>query len=174
MATHSSTLAWKSHGWRSLIGCSPWGLKESDMTEWLHFHFSLSCIGEGDGNPLQCSCLENPRYGGALWAAISGVAQSRTRLKQLSCCCLAARHCSLLKVQPGDSLYQSLVNIGVQLSLMCPNFHHLRHLWRASPTLELPMASAEASVTTLQPSVLYSLSLFPHSFTGDMPRASPR
>ena len=54
------------------------------MTEQLHFHFSLSCIGEGNGNPLQCSCLENPRDGGALWAAIYGVAQSRTRLKQLS------------------------------------------------------------------------------------------
>ena len=54
------------------------------MTEWLHFHFSLSCIGEGSGNPLQCSCLENPRDGGAWWAAVYGVAQSRTRLKQLS------------------------------------------------------------------------------------------
>ena len=54
------------------------------MTEWLHFHFSLSCIGEGNGNPLQCSCLENPRDGGAWWAAIYGVAQSRTQLKQLS------------------------------------------------------------------------------------------
>ena len=54
------------------------------MTERLHFHFSLSCIGEGNGNPLQCSCLENPRDGGALWAAVSGVAQSQTRLKWLS------------------------------------------------------------------------------------------
>ena len=74
----------KSHGWRSLVGCSPWGLEESDTTERLHFHFSLSCIGEGYGNPLQCSCLENPRDGGAWWAAVCGVAQSRTRLKQLS------------------------------------------------------------------------------------------
>ena len=74
----------KSHGQRSLIGCSPWGLKESNTTEQLHFHFSLSCIGEGNGNPLQCSCLENPRDGGAWWAAVYGVAQSRTRLKQLS------------------------------------------------------------------------------------------
>ena len=55
----------KSHGRRSLVGCSPWDHKESDMTERLHFHFSLSCIGEGNGNPLQCSCLENPRDGGA-------------------------------------------------------------------------------------------------------------
>ena len=65
-------------------GDSPWGREESDTTERLHFHFSLSCIGEGTGNPLQCSCLENPRDGGAWWAAVSGVAQSRTRLKRLS------------------------------------------------------------------------------------------
>ena len=63
----------KSHWRRSLVGCSPWGCEESDTTEWLHFHFSLSCIGEGNGNPLQCSCLENPRAGGAWWAAVSGV-----------------------------------------------------------------------------------------------------
>ena len=118
----------KSHGQRSLVGCGPWGLEESDTTEWLPFHFSLSCIGEGNGNPLQCSCLENPRDGesgrlpsmgshrvghdwsnlacmhdwrrkwqpapvflpgesqgrGDWWAAVYGVAQSRTRLKWLS------------------------------------------------------------------------------------------
>ena len=65
------------------VGCSPWGCEGLDKTERLHFHFSLSCIGEGNGNPLQCSCLENPRDGGAWWAAICGVAQSRTRLKRL-------------------------------------------------------------------------------------------
>ena len=64
------------------MGCSPWGHEESDTTEQLHFPFSLSCIGEG--NPLQCSCLENPRDGGAWWAPVYGVAQSRTRLKRLS------------------------------------------------------------------------------------------
>ena len=74
----------KSHGRRSLVGCSPWGRTESGMTERLPFHFSFSCIGEGNGNPLQCSCLENPRDRGAWWAAVYGVAQSRTRLKQLS------------------------------------------------------------------------------------------
>ena len=74
----------KSHGWRSLVGCSPWGQEESDTTEQLHFHFSLSCTGEGNGNPLQCSCLESPRDREAWWAAIYGVTQSRTRLKQLS------------------------------------------------------------------------------------------
>ena len=74
----------KPHGWRSLEGCSPWGCWGSDTTERLHFHFSLSCIGEGNGNPLQCSCLENPRDGRAWWAAIYGVTQSRTWLKRLS------------------------------------------------------------------------------------------
>ena len=77
-------LTGKSHGRRSLVGCSPWGCYGSDTTERLHFDFSLSCIGEGNGNPLQCSCLENPRDGGAWWAAIYGVTQSRTWLKQLS------------------------------------------------------------------------------------------
>ena len=74
----------KSHGRRSLVGYSPWGCSELDTTEWLHFHCSLSCIGEGHGNPLQCSCLENARDGGAWWAAVYGAAQSWTRLKQLS------------------------------------------------------------------------------------------
>ena len=84
MAPHSSTLAWKIPWTKNLVGRSPWGRYESDKTQQLHFHFSLSRIGEGNGNPLQCSCLENPRDGGALWAAIHGVAQSRTRLKRLS------------------------------------------------------------------------------------------
>ena len=74
----------KSDGWKSLVGFSPWGREESDMTERLHFHFSFSCIGEGNGNPLQCSCLENPRDGGAWWAAVYRVTQSQTRLKWLS------------------------------------------------------------------------------------------
>ena len=74
----------KSHGQRSLVGCRTWSRKESGTTERLHFHFFLSCIGEGNGNPLQCSCLENPRDGGAWWATIYGVAQSRTLLKRLS------------------------------------------------------------------------------------------
>ena len=74
----------KSHGRRSLVGFSPWGHEESDTTERLHFHSSLLCIGEGNGNPLQCSCLENPRDGVTWWAAVYGVAQSRTWLKRLS------------------------------------------------------------------------------------------
>ena len=74
----------ESQGRGSLVGCRLWGHTESDTTEWLHFDFSLSCIREGNGNPLQCSCLENPRDGGTWWPAIYGVTQSRTRLKQLS------------------------------------------------------------------------------------------
>ena len=74
----------ESHGWRSLEGCSPWGCWGSDTTEQHPFYFSLSCTGEGNGNPLQCSCLENPRDGGAWWAAVYGVTQSRTQLKWLS------------------------------------------------------------------------------------------
>ena len=96
----------KSHGQRSLMGCSPWGRKELDMTKWLHFHFhfSLSCIGEENGNQLQCSCLENLRDGGAWWAAIYGVAQSRTRLKQLSSSSsLAHKLIELLKADISDT-----------------------------------------------------------------------
>ena len=87
MAPHSCTFAWKIPWTEEPGGLQSMGLIESDTIERLHFHFSLSCIGEGNGNPLhplQCSCLENPRDGGAWWAAIYGVAQSRTRLKRLS------------------------------------------------------------------------------------------
>ena len=80
----ATLLPGKPHGQRSLVSCSPWGHYESDTTERLHFHFSLSCTGEGNGNPLQCSCLEDPRDGRAWWAAVYGVAQSRTQLKRLS------------------------------------------------------------------------------------------
>ena len=80
MAPYSSTLAWKIP-WMGLVGCSPWGSEESDTTEWLHFDFSLSGIGEGNGSPLQCSCLENPRDGGAWWSAVYEVTQSWTWLK---------------------------------------------------------------------------------------------
>ena len=84
----------KSHGRRSLVDCSPWGREESDTTERLPFHFSLSCIGEGNGNPLQCPCLENPRDGKAWWAAVYGVAQSWTRLTWLSSSSIKSKYYS--------------------------------------------------------------------------------
>ena len=84
MAPHSSTLAWKIPWTEEPGGLQSMGSLKLDTTERLHFHFSLSCTGEGNGNPLQCSCLENLQDGGAWWAAISGVTQSRKRLKQLS------------------------------------------------------------------------------------------
>ena len=87
MAPHSSTLAWKIPWMEEPGRLQSMGSLRVDMTEQLHFHFSLSCIGEGNGNPLQCFCLENPRDGGAWWAAVSGVAQSQTQLKQLSHTC---------------------------------------------------------------------------------------
>ena len=84
MARNSITLAWKIPWTEEPGSCSPWGCWGSDTTERLTFHFSLSCTGEGKGNPIQCSCLENPRDGGAWWVAVYGVAQSRTQLKWLS------------------------------------------------------------------------------------------
>ena len=110
MAPHSSTLAWKIHGQRSLVGCSPRGREESGTTERPHFHFSLSCIGEGNGNPLQCSCLENPRDGGAWWAAVYGVAQSQTRLKRLS----SSSSSGLLHVE----MWQAILEVEF-LELLC-------------------------------------------------------
>ena len=72
----------KSHGWRSLVGCSPWGREESDTTERLPFHFSLSCTGEGNGNPLQCFCLENSMHRGAWWATVHGITKSWAQLSE--------------------------------------------------------------------------------------------
>ena len=84
MAPHSSTFAWKIPWTEEPGRLQSMGSLESDMTERLHFHFSLSCTGEGNGNPLQCSSLENPRDGEASWAAVYGVAQRWTWLKWLS------------------------------------------------------------------------------------------
>ena len=103
----------KSHGRRSLVGCSPWGRTESDMTERLHFHFSPSCIGEGNGNPLQCSCLENPRDGEACWAPVYGVTQSRTGLKRLS----SSRPCYIIDFPKEISPEYSLEGLMLKLKL---------------------------------------------------------
>ena len=109
----------KSHGRRSLVGCSPWGRTELDTTKRLHFHVSLACIGEGNGNPL-----ENPMDRGAWWAAVSGVAQSRTRLKRLSsssgsrwCCvqgtCAAPCFCA--------PVFKSISRVFWSLRISCPD-----------------------------------------------------
>ena len=111
----------KSHGWRSLVGCSPWGREESDTTEQLHFHCSLSFTGEENGNPLQCSCLENPRDGGAWWAAVCGVAQSQTRLKRLSSSSILCA-CMLMSVISSScywSFYHYIVFLFVFLCGLC-------------------------------------------------------
>ena len=101
-ALHSSTFAWKIPWTEEPGRLQSMGSLESDTTERLHFYFSLSCTGEGNGNPLQCSCLENPRDGEAWWAAISGVAQSRTRLKRLSSSSSSSSWaCGILILQPG-------------------------------------------------------------------------
>ena len=97
MAPHSSTLAWKIPWMEESGGLQPMGSLRVGTTERLHFHFSLSCIGEGNGNPLQCSCLENPRDGGAWWAAVYGVAQSRTQLKRLGSSRQCPHPCLALK-----------------------------------------------------------------------------
>ena len=108
----------KYHGWRSLEGCSPWGRWGLDTTERLHFHFSLSCIGEGNGNPLQCSCLENPRDRGAWWAAVYGVAQSRTRLKWLSSSSSSNKMCVYVCVPVSINMYLFIYNKDLTYMIM--------------------------------------------------------
>ena len=119
----SVLLPGKSHGRRSLVGCSPWGRWESDTTEQLHFHFSLSCIGEGNGNPLQCSCLENPRNGGVWWAAVYGVAQSWAGLKWLSS---SSRYLSREKPSPNtlQIIAASLLSLFIPLNSLYFSLHY--------------------------------------------------
>ena len=107
----------KSHGWRNLVGCSPWGREESDTTERLHFHFSLSCIGEGNGDPLQCSCLENPRDGGAWRGAVYGVAQSQTWLMRLSSSSMTNISATPSRQQASSLLLNSQYLLSTELSI---------------------------------------------------------
>ena len=116
----------KSHGWRSLVGCSPGNREESDMTERLHFHFPLSCIGEGNGNPLQCSCLENPRDRGSWLAAVYGVAQSQKRLKGLS----SSSSKSSLAVLEGKKFLESIIYFLGKKVLWLTHFYLWNAQWR--------------------------------------------
>ena len=126
----------KSHGWRSLLGCSPWGRYESDTTEWLHFHFSLSCTGGENGNQLQYSCLENPRDWGAWWAAVYGTEQSQTRLKWLSSSSSSFfDNAKALDCVDNNKQYKIIKQMGIPGHLTCL----LRNLY----------ASQEATVRTL-------------------------
>ena len=120
---HPTPVLWpgKSHGRRSLVGCSPWGREELDTTEWLHFHFSLSCIGEGNGNPLQCSGLENPRDGGAWWAAIYGVTQSRTGLKRLSSSSSSSNVC-VIAATPNSEVWKKIVPVHTSNHTLHPEY----------------------------------------------------
>ena len=168
-------LSGKSHGWRSLVCCSPWGCQESDITEWLQFHFSLSCIGEGNGNPLQCSCLENPRHGGAWWAAVYGVAQSRTRLKRLShsssragwrdVSCVLQRMGvppTLNRADCSSCIHTSLAHLLFSFILNKAQRNHLHHwqcLWRLlQPLLRWHQASDHILSSFLLPSQLCTVS----------------
>ena len=119
----------ESRGWRSLVGCSPWGCWESDTTEQLHFHFSLSCIGEGNGNPLQCSCLENPRDGGAWWAAVYGVAQNRTQLKQLSSSSMVVLFLVIKDISMSSSIVTVSIYIPTNSARLFPFLHTLSSIY---------------------------------------------
>ena len=167
----------KSHAWRSLVGCSPWDCKESDTTEQLHFHFSLSWIGEGNGNPLRCSCLENPRNGGAWWAAVYGVAQSRTRLKWLSSSSSLYILSSLLflgtnspccVVQPVHSRSRSYSVSPFTICLLSSNLHFPHIPFLLSPISPVPWQNSVADLS-LSTVILLSFShihacqvFFPH------------
>ena len=164
-ASHSSTLAWKIPWTEEPGRLQSMGLWESDTTEQLHFHFLLSCTGEGNGNPLQCSCLENPRDGGAWWAAFCGVAQSRTKLKWLSSSSSSSSHSTVEQVVSSvQSL--SLVQLFVtpwtaahQVSLSITNSQNLLKLM----SIELVMPSNHLILCRpllLQPSVFPRIRVF--------------
>ena len=155
------------------MGCSPWGSEESDTTKRLHFYFSLSCIGEGSGNPLQCSWLENPRDGGAWWAAIYGVTWSRTRLKRLSSSSSSSSRVSGRLWPLQETLQDQQVSLA-QFSSVQP----LRHVglfatpWTAACQASLSITNSRSllklmsieSVTTIQPSLLPHSLLLPSIF----------
>ena len=127
MAPHSSISAWKIPWMEEPGRLQSMGSLESDTTEQPHFHFSLSCIGEGNGNPLQCSCLENPRDGEAWRVAVSGVAQSRTQLKWLS------------SSSSSSSMFLWMKNYIFQNRKIHEEWHYLLTTWAAKHSTALIM-----------------------------------
>ena len=150
-----------SHGWRSLVGCSPWGpwgREESDTTEWLHFHFSLSCIGEGNGNPLRCSCLENPRDGGDWWAASMGSHRVGHDWSNLAVCRYRqwkiSRHMSLIYtdawrfLEQWKCLYLLAIFLGIKLLILVFCFYKQPFLLHSGLTCNsLPDNGSKSQVT---------------------------
>ena len=122
----------ESHGQRSLVGCSPWGCEESDKTERVHFHFPLSSIGEGNGNPLQCSCLENPRDVGAWWAAVCGVTQSRTRLKRLSSSSSSSGKMETIVTKQVESFPSDYLQLQIKCYLKHVHYHMQMIYWEVA------------------------------------------
>ena len=148
------------------MGCSSWGREESDMTEWLHFHFSLSCVGEGNGNPLQCSCLENPRDGGAWWVAVYGVTQSRTRLKRLS-------SSSSSEVFMAQSLRHQHHSLTWGLPAVLPS--NTTHIWKSlsdAPLLQEFLCSTPFGKCSLSHKLMDSHMLWIPLFTQPCPSAT--
>ena len=137
MAPNSSTLAWKIPWTEEPSRLQSMGLLESDTTERLYFDFSLSCIGEGDGNPLQCSCLENPRDRGAWWAAVYGVAQSRTRQKRLSSSSSRLKYATSRFIFRAQELLTLLFSRSILSDSLRP--HVLQHTRLTCPSLSLEL-----------------------------------
>ena len=136
MATHSSTLAWQIPWMEEPGRLQFMGYKEWDMTERFHFHFSLSCIGEGNGNPLQCSCLENPRDGGAWWAAVYG---GRTESDTTEMTQQQQQEFVLRKAEKPERYLQFLLvslkqcgHCGALDKFCCLNYHFYNKVWPKS------------------------------------------
>ena len=135
-----------------------------DTTERLHFHFSLSCIGEGNGNPLQCSCLENPRDGGAWWATVCGVAQSRIRLKRLSSSSSALRSTAVNKANGCNEipveLFKTLKDDAMKvLHSICQQIwktHQWPQDWKRSVLIPIPKKGSAKECTNHQTIILIS------------------
>src|SRR5574342_292401 len=141
MATHSSTLAWKIPWMEEPGRLQSMGslrvVHDFTFTFTFHFHFSLSCIGEGNGNPLQCSCLEDPRDGGAWWAAVYGVAQSRTRLKRLSSSSSSSSSSSRTARRSNQSILKEInPEYSMEGLMLKLKFQYFGHLMRRTDLLE--------------------------------------